>query len=524
MTPPNRPLDASKSPFYFANFLREGLVLLSALCLISAPLHAQQIRAWNVAGDGSFQDPNNWNPNGVPGTNAGDTANLYSIAPTYEITSTASVTIATLNAGAAAPTLDFGGNTLTVSGNFTNGFGFGTAATNTTWTNGTFDLGGFVTLDAKANNSVLNISGATANIGASIAASANALVLGINGSSTRKGTLNITNGSQVTVLNGRTDIGRETGGNGELNVDGAATSVNLGSGLVWVARSANSIGSLNITNGAEVTSQEEILLGQGSGSSGTLSIDGTGSSYTTSLRGYVGGSSAGPVGTGVMSVTNGGQYKGTSAFGILQVWNDGTVYVGTGGSVSNVTTNIGTTISSANDGARLMGTGSVLGRVGSANNQVNLSGELLPGDTLAGSAIGKLTLGVSGTPVKLAMTDFATTSMDFDSLALADQVEVNGALVVNGTLRLNFNYAPSNADSFVLFTSTDGSGAFDSIQWLGQATGGTAGFIGENYVISNIDAVPEPTTAWMLLLGGLAITGLRGNRRRRLQGSVPSSR
>src|SRR5207248_6615782 len=115
------------------------------------------------------------------------------------------------------------------------------------------------------------------------------------------GTLSITNGADVSDLSGEVGytIHSETGVHGTATVDGA--------GSTWTHSFELYVGygtgTLNITNGATVSDQFGYLgyFPEFPGhSSGTVTVDGTGSTWTNSADLSVGRS-----GTGVLNITNG---------------------------------------------------------------------------------------------------------------------------------------------------------------------------------------------------------------------------
>ena len=141
-------------------------------------------------------------------------------------------------------------------------------------------------------------------------AAPSSLVVGGGGA----GTLMITNGA--TVTSGDSVIGRDPGSKGQVTVDGIGSSWAAGTSL-QVGKSG--VGQLDVVNGATVTSSGGLDVGSrgvmsvasggkvdsanGSvggtlGSSGSLRVDGVGSSWTNK--------SQFTIGTGVVTVSNGG--------------------------------------------------------------------------------------------------------------------------------------------------------------------------------------------------------------------------
>ena len=112
------------------------------------------------------------------------------------------------------------------------------------------------------------------------------------------GVLTVTNGGTVS---GGTAIGYGSGSTGLMTVDGA--------GSMWTTSSDADIGdsgngTLNITNGGTVVTQAPngSYLGYNSGSSGTINVSGTGSSWTTGDNLDIGCS-----GSGTLRINNGGR-------------------------------------------------------------------------------------------------------------------------------------------------------------------------------------------------------------------------
>jgi len=145
------------------------------------------------------------------------------------------------------------------------------------------------------------------------------LAVGYGGS----GTLNITNGADVSDLSGEVGytIHSETGVNGAATVDGA--------GSTWTHSFELYVGygtgTLNITNGGAVSDQFGYLgyFPEFPGhSSGTVTVDGTGSTWTNSADLSVGRS-----GTGVLNITNGGVVTNGTGYLGYDFASDGTATV-----------------------------------------------------------------------------------------------------------------------------------------------------------------------------------------------------
>ncbi|MDB5188382.1 MAG: outer rane autotransporter barrel protein, partial [Candidatus Kaiserbacteria bacterium] len=116
------------------------------------------------------------------------------------------------------------------------------------------------------------------------------------------GTVNIQAGSGA-YAEALTYIGHQQGATGTLSVDGAGSIFNAFGNLSIGGDDANATGgngSVSVTNGGTIAAQQFILIGGSAGSTGTVTVSGTGSNITgTSLL------AVGDQGTGTLSVLNG---------------------------------------------------------------------------------------------------------------------------------------------------------------------------------------------------------------------------
>jgi T5SS/PEP-CTERM-associated repeat protein len=135
------------------------------------------------------------------------------------------------------------------------------------------------------------------------------------------GTLNILNGGAVSNSSG--NVGW-SGGTGTVTVDGAGSSW-TNSGNIYVGYSTGSNGTLNIQNGGTVSSSSSNV--GWSGSTGTVTVDGAGSSWT--ISGYFGIGEQN--GNGTLNILNGGAVS--SGNGVIgNNYGTGTVTVDGAGS------------------------------------------------------------------------------------------------------------------------------------------------------------------------------------------------
>jgi T5SS/PEP-CTERM-associated repeat protein len=297
---------------------------------------------------------------------------------------------------------------------------------------------------------------------------ANTLLVGSQG----EGTVMIT-GAGKLFTNGSnpnfgSSIGGAPGGVGTVSVDGAGSEwISPAAGL-YVGVSGGT-GTLNITNGADV-SNGEAILGRGFelGAHGTVNVNGAGSSWTNSGRLDVG-----LVGTGVVNVSSGGAISsasariggqatgvGTVSIGAGSTWNNaGTIEVGINGngtleilSGGTVTAPGGTTIdvngASGTGSGRLTGAGTLVSNV--TNNGIVAPGAS-PG-TL--DIVGNYFHGSSG---KLQIEIAAPNS--FDKLEVTGQASLFGSLEI---ILLN-GFIPSVNDSFEILTAGTRNFMFASV-------------------------------------------------------------
>ena len=157
------------------------------------------------------------------------------------------------------------------------------------------------TVSNTGNGYIGNYAGSTGSVtvsgaGSTLTNSSGDLYVGNNGA----GSLSITNGGAVSDVNGW--LGSGTGSSGVATVSGV--------GSKWTNTGAieagyyYGTGSLSITNGATVTSSAG-NLGYESGTSGTVTVDGTGSAWTMAGALAVGHTGIGLNGQGTLNITNG---------------------------------------------------------------------------------------------------------------------------------------------------------------------------------------------------------------------------
>ncbi|MCD4824621.1 MAG: PEP-CTERM sorting domain-containing protein [Phycisphaerae bacterium] len=142
-------------------------------------------------------------------------------------------------------------------------------------------------------------SGSTGTVtvdGSSSTWSTSHLTIGNSGS----GTLNITDGGEVTSMSSY--VGCYSSSTGEVTVDGPGSTWTASADLYF---GYSGSGTMNISNGGSVSSGNTYsmgnYIGHNSGSTGEVTVDGPGSTWTVSSDLYIGNS-----GSGTLNIFNGG--------------------------------------------------------------------------------------------------------------------------------------------------------------------------------------------------------------------------
>jgi T5SS/PEP-CTERM-associated repeat protein/autotransporter-associated beta strand protein len=141
------------------------------------------------------------------------------------------------------------------------------------------------------------------------------LAIGGNGGA---GTLHITNGAAVSSSYGI--LADANGATGTVTVDGAGSTW-TNSGALYVGNRGSSA-MLSITNGGKVSNSDG-FIGFGT-ASGTVTVDGVGSTWTNSGNLYVGGSNTGLAGNGTLRIQNSGTVQATET----TIWSTGALEIG----------------------------------------------------------------------------------------------------------------------------------------------------------------------------------------------------
>jgi outer membrane autotransporter protein len=286
--------------------------------------------------------------------------------------------------------------------------------------------------------------------------STGALRIGLSGN----GTLSIWG----TVSASHVDIGYGTGSTGAVNYNGPGTLNSTGD--LIIGRSGN--GTLLIQNPISVISASDIngAIGAFSGSRGTVTV-GSEASWKNSGALYIGGTSAGPGGAGLLRIDS----KGSVSAAQIIIWNTGTLELGgqftlrgpltiNGGTVRSVDNNlISNSVTLGTGGAILDSnflstySGNFIGSGGITKmgaGTVTLTGtNTYSGDTVLDN--GTLTV---GTPEALGTGNMIVNGGVLNAilgLGLGQAINVKGSYTQNsgGTLQLNVKGASTGQYGFI---------------------------------------------------------------------------
>ncbi|MBN2022265.1 MAG: PEP-CTERM sorting domain-containing protein [Pirellulales bacterium] len=262
--------------------------LLAAGCILCHHPQASPA-AVTTAGDVQPADPTTWTASTPAYVGKTDTGTLALTEGSAVVTRDAYVAYS-VDAGACTVNIDGAGSTWTCKSEFIVGLGG----------SGTLFITNGGKVSSGSTNCIGQQSGSTGEVTVDGAVSTwtncGSLCVGSSGS----GTLSITNGGGVASDNtGYTNyIGRQSGSTGEVTVDGAdSTWTNNGSLCVGSSGS----GTLSINDGGTVTSSSLNYIGERSGSTGEVTVDGPGSTWTITGLLYVGYS-----GNGTLNIAQGG--------------------------------------------------------------------------------------------------------------------------------------------------------------------------------------------------------------------------
>ena len=151
------------------------------------------------------------------------------------------------------------------------------------------------------------------------------------------GTLHIANGGAVS--NSYSLLGGFDGSSGTATVDGVGSTW-VNNGNLFVPGANGGAGMLTITLGGVVSSSNGYLGSGSTSSTGTVDVDGAGSTWTNSANLYVGGSESGMAGGGLLRIQNGGTVSASAT----TVWAPGTLEIGPNPTLNSALTFSGGTL------------------------------------------------------------------------------------------------------------------------------------------------------------------------------------
>ena len=176
--------------------------------------------------------------------------------------------------------------------------------------------GGLVTASAVRNfsNSLVNVDNGSSSVpglvvsGGFTAPSSSGTTGDLVVGNTTGGRMEIRSGGRVSNLRGY--IGQNSGADGAVLVTGAGSRWDC-SGSIWSGNSG--VGSLEILDGAVVTTAGNGYLGFSVNTSGFIRVSGAGSSLSYAANLYVGGNAAAAGGSGELQIMDGGTVSATQA-------------------------------------------------------------------------------------------------------------------------------------------------------------------------------------------------------------------
>ncbi|GFO82647.1 MAG: hypothetical protein A49_22740 [Methyloceanibacter sp.] len=271
-----------------------------------------------------------------------------------------------------------------------------------------FDFNNWVqaTVPTNADNARID----TVSSNPTVVDGAAAQALGVSVGRDNTGMLTIQNGGTVTAINA-SGLGRNAGSNGTMTINGSTSSFTTGDTFNVGLSGA---GTLTIENGGSLSSTGGVIASQAN-SSGTVVVDGSGSSWTGPGQFYVGNR-----GNGTLTIQNGGLVS--SQFGFVGTTTTGTgnATVSGSGSMWNVSRHL------------------FVGSSGVATLTVRDGGTVTIGDQLVvarqPTSTGTLNIGAAAGQPAAAPGTVNASGLQFGA--------GNGSLVFNHT-GTNYSFAPT---------------------------------------------------------------------------------
>ncbi|MDL2328878.1 hypothetical protein LJC71_03885, partial [Desulfosarcina sp. OttesenSCG-928-A07] len=243
------------------------------------------------------------------------------------------------------------------------------------------------------------------------------------------GVLNLTAGGKATSARSNIYIGSYSGAKGTVTVDGSGSILENAGGSLYIGNSGT--GNLDLTNGGKAISAISIEIGNANGSYGTVTVDGSGSI----LENVGGWFYVGNAGTGELNLTAGG--KASSAGYILIGQGNGSYGTVTVDGTGSLLENKAAELRVGNDGTGKLditrggraasATHIYIGKSNTAHGTVTVSGT----DSILENTSGTLNVGDFGTGV-LNLTSGGKASSS-GNISIGNNATGNGAVTVNGS-------------------------------------------------------------------------------------------
>jgi T5SS/PEP-CTERM-associated repeat protein len=346
------------------DILRHGLALALVIGLLAfAARHVEATDfSWNAPVSGSFLDPTNWNPNGVPGStdraifdlgSAGYTVSLPANSPTAKVGQFV-VNKDTLTLDPHQSQFTFAARIGSSSGD----------VANLTLVDGTVNSSTAMIGDSAGSTGTVTIDGSQG----AAAWLANTSTIGNAGA----GTLRLENGGTMTVL--ANTLGATSTGVGELDVSGVSPVTMTPSTYSGPLLVTKGTGTVNVTAGG-LANFTTLSLATVAGSQATATVTGSGSTLNASTSFGLGSG-----GTGILNITGGGSATVTALNLATLAGSQATITVDGSGSALSVTNSLslgqGTATLNITGGGQVSGSSLVTG-TGQATLNISGAGSLL---------------------------------------------------------------------------------------------------------------------------------------------------
>ncbi len=422
-------------------------------------------RTWTTFGSGLFNDANNWFPSGIPGpsdfvsfevgfspytvtfpgNNLGDPLANYSTS-FLRVRDNGVTFDGSTAAGRGASTYSVTSVTQTEANRaIIIGVGTGENSSLTVSHTGIVCCGQLsslttvaVTLGDVANSSgTLNMNNGTFNVTGSDFTQTQ-LIVGNNGT----GTMNVNNGADVNVsgFNSTTSLGHHAGSSGTVTVNGAGSTWTTADQL-WIGE--HGTGTFTVQNGGSVTTSSaaggKTIIGVFADANGFATVTGPGSTWT-----QTDGLTVGNSGPGTLTVSNGGSLAttglsigdGVGASGSVTVTGAGSTLNG-GGSI-NVGSTGNASMAIQNGGAVASGA-ALIRALNGGTAQVLVAGAGSSWSVTSGTlAIGLPEPGFTTSPTSLTINTGATVNVTHNiNLDTASTLTLQGGTLSAAEIGLN---------------------------------------------------------------------------------------